>query len=401
VASNFPAISQTYILNQITGLIDRGHEVDVYASQADGRAVHANVTAYDLLSRTVYWGPPSGLADRVVRVGRFLAQHGWRHPEVVIKSMMMAYGRSASRLYCAATHLPPRCEYDVIHCHFGQNGLKALFLRDVGAWSGRMVTTFHGSDVFVYPHKFGMNCYQELFERCEAYTVNTEFTKQCVVDLGCPAHRIESLPVGLDLTRFAFQGTSPAAQGQLRLVTVGNLIECKGIEFGIRAVARLSKDLTAVHYEIVGDGPLRQSLEALVDELDVRDRVTFLGAQPIERVQQAYCDADVFVLPGVIASDGSREAQGLVLGEAQASGLPIVATTVGGIPQAVHQESAILVPERNVEALVAALKSLADDPARRVEMGRAGRQFVEQEFDIECLNDKLVHLYERLVADRC
>jgi colanic acid/amylovoran biosynthesis glycosyltransferase len=135
--------------------------------------------------------------------------------------------------------------------------------------------------------------------------------------------------------------------------------------------------------------------------LGIAGHVRFLGAQTEEEIIELYAKAHIFILAGVVASDGAEEAQGVVLLEAQAAGIAVIATRVGGIPESVSDgKSGILVPPRNVEALAEKLSYLIEHPETRLELGRAGRTHVEANFDSDKLNDRLVEIYQELLQTR-
>jgi colanic acid/amylovoran biosynthesis glycosyltransferase len=148
-----------------------------------------------------------------------------------------------------------------------------------------------------------------------------------------------------------------------------------------------------VHYDIAGDGPLRKDLAQRVAELGVGSAVTFHGACEGTGVQRLMAESHLFVLASV-SVEGDQEGQGLVLQEAQAAGLPVVATRHGGLPEGlVPGESGFLVPERDVDVLAERLDYLTKHPERWPAMGRVGRKLVETHYDIRGLNSRLVQLY--------
>jgi colanic acid/amylovoran biosynthesis glycosyltransferase len=282
----------------------------------------------------------------------------------------------------------------VLHAHFAPNGLKAVFFRENRLLTGRLVTSFHGYDVNTYPLLYGRNVYRHLFRHGDTYTANTEFTRERAIALGCPAERIHVLPEVMKASPCPFAERSARPGERVRLLSVGGLVEVKGVEFGLRAVARLAGDHPLVHYDIVGEGPLRQRLESLAGGLGIRERVTFHGGLPQDRLRGVYAAAHVFLLPGVIARNGAQEGQGRVLMEAQAAGLPVVASRVGGIPETMADgRSGFLVPPRDVDALARRLRDLLAHPETWPALGRAGRTFVQDRFDPRRLTDRLLRLY--------
>ena len=400
----FPGLSETFILNQITGLLDRGHEVDVYGWPSEDAQSHDDVTEYGLMKRA-YTAPalPDSYAKRVIKgigvLGRLLTET----PQVIRTLNVLRYGRLAGSLrllYASTPHmLGGKKEYDIAHCHFGQNGILALALRELGFLRARRIlTTFHGHDVYVDVPRYSSSLRHFLFEKGDGITVNSEYTAESVLELGGTEEEIQILPVGLDVESFSYQARSRENGDPLRVLTVGRLVEKKGIQYAVRALARLSPDLS-FEYRIVGGGPRRDELEMLVRNLDLENPITFLGALPREEVRKQYQWAHIFTLPSVTAADGDREGQGLVLQEAQACGLPVVATRHNGFPEGVQEgKSAILVPERDVDALAEGIRSLSDQKDQWERMGQCGRAFVESRYDIEALNERLVDIYRELLS---
>jgi len=127
--------------------------------------------------------------------------------------------------------------------------------------------------------------------------------------------------------------------------------------------------------------------------------VSFLGDQSDAEVAALYRRASIFILPSVRASNGAEEGQGLVLQEAQASGLPVISTRIGGIPEGmVEGATGFLVPERDSAALAERAGALLDDAALRRRMGRAGREFAAANYDVPILTRRLLDIYGSLLA---
>nr|WP_235441026.1 glycosyltransferase [Limnoraphis robusta] len=204
--------------------------------------------------------------------------------------------------------------------------------------------------------------------------------------------------MGLNLSLYQFKARYLQANEPVKIITVARLVEKKGIEYSIRAVAQVLKEYPNLIYRIVGDGGLRESLEQLIRELNVSENVKILGWMTQEEVRQLYTDSHLFILSSVTATDGDKEGQGLVLQEAQAMGLPVLSTIHNGIPDGVLDgKSGFLVPEKDVDALAEKLSFLLKNPEKWLEMGQSGRAFVEENYEINKLNDQLVEIYSKLI----
>mgnify|MGYP001799902610 CR=1 FL=1 len=399
----FPVLSETFILDQIVGLIEQGVQVDVYALfRGDDRQIHPLVESYHLLDRTRFpkVACSSSAVLRLVRAPRLFWLSDTASLWFQIKSLNgFKYKQQAlflNLLYLTSIFNGNQ-SYDIIHCHFGMYGLLGVDLRDLGLIHGKVVTSFHGMDIHVYPKQHGPHVYRRLFEQGDLFTVNSAFTKNCLIKLGCPENKIAKLPVGLR-TELYGTGHRRHTDHVVQLLTVARLIEKKGVEYGIRAVCRLHKQFPAICYTIVGEGPLRDSLTQLIHELHATDYIHLVGTCNQEELRQRYARTDIFLLPSVTAANGDMEGQGLVLQEAQASGVPVVSTWHNGIPEGILADrSGFLVPERDIEALAERLAYLVTHPKRRQQMGDVGRAFVQRCFDVRHLNHQLLALYTELL----
>jgi colanic acid/amylovoran biosynthesis glycosyltransferase len=379
VLGEFPRISETFILSQITGLLERGHEVAVYAGRPGPRGpVHPDVGRYRLLERVRYWPELSGRRLALLRLRLALLTRG-----------------GVGRRGFALRGLRPG-GHDAMVAHFGHVGLEALRLREAGVLPGKLVTFFHGYDMSVFLARNGPRAYERLFRRGECFLAVSGHWQQRLEALGCPPDRTAVHRMGVDCSRFGFRPRGLDPGGAMRVVSVARLVEKKGIDCGLRAVARALCRHPGIEYTIIGDGPLRGRLTAQAAELGLSRHVRFLGWMDRERIAAELARMHVFLAPSRTAVDGDAEGVPVALIEAMACGMPVVSTRHSGIPELVEDGvSGLLVPEGDVEALADGLSRLASSPAAWPDIGRAGRAKVAAEFDIERLNDRLV---ERLRA---
>ncbi len=190
------------------------------------------------------------------------------------------------------------------------------------------------------------------------------------------------VPCGVDLE--ALDRTTPYDPRPFRVLAVGRLVPKKGFDDLLRAVARLVRDGTAVAVTLVGDGPLRPDLQALAGELGILDYVDLTGSVPPAAVRRALEDTTLLCAPCVVAETGDRDSQPVVVKEAMAMQVPVVATREVGLPEMVVDGiTGRLVPPRDPEALARALAELAAAPDACVRMGRAGREHVAAHFGLD------------------
>jgi colanic acid/amylovoran biosynthesis glycosyltransferase len=391
------------VLSQITGLLDRGHAVDIYAAGPEpgreGSEEHPDVARYGMRALVRYRpAMPTGRLRRALGAIPVTARHYRREPRALgpaLTAARRAHPGAALRLLYEGAPFAGRRAYDVLLCHFGPNGARMVELRDAGLVRGRIATVFHGYDVSRYVAHAGAAAYRALFDRGDLFLPVSEYWRQRLVALGCPEERLVVHRMGIELAKFPFTARRLAAPGEpVCFLTVARLVEKKGVEYAIRAVAALRRECDVpLAYQVIGGGPLRASLARLAQELGVGDVVTLSGERDQDAVSHAMREAHVLLAPSVTASDGDMEGIPVVLMEAMASGLPVVSTHHSGIPELVADGvSGLLVPERDVEALTAALRQLVEHPERWAAMGRAGREVVAREYDADVLNERLVEL---------
>lgn len=397
----FPDLSQTFILNQFTGLIGAGHEVDVYAAGAEnGAKVHADIHRYRLLDRTHYWNIPRNYFLRGLRAVGLVGRLGWRRPSVVVRALdAREHGRQALslRLLFASLQFLKEKPYDIFHCQFGTLARIALPLHDIGAASGKLVVSFRGSDLTVTTRGVSDD---GLFQKGQLFLpVCDEFRKQ-LIERGCDPGKIRVHRSGIRLSRFAYAERRRLANEPTRILTIARLVEKKGVAYAIQAMAHLKASGRQVRYTVAGDGDLRAELNRMVDELGLRAEVRLVGSKSQEEVIGLLQEAHLVVTPSVTAQSGDQEGIPNVLKEAMATGIPVVSTRHSGIPELVEDGvSGLLAPEGDSAALAERLAHLIDHAEKWPAMGRAGRERVEAEFDSDRLNEELVALYEQVLSN--
>jgi colanic acid/amylovoran biosynthesis glycosyltransferase len=409
VVPQFPCFGEPYILSQMTGLVDLGQEVDIIAVNPSGETtIHEDVFRYKLLEQTKHlrlneqYGR-SYLERLVNGVNTFIRCHRLAQRAPWKSLNFFRYGRQALRLACLF-RLKPFLEsrYDIVHCHFGPNARSFLFLKDIRPMP--FVASFHGYDFSRVVREQGPDCYRDLFARADLVTVNSNYGRNKLLAIGADEKRTVVLPESLPTERFPFRERTLKPGEPVRILTVARLFEKKGYEYSVRAVAKVAEKVPGLEYWIVGDanGPAAPRIRELIRELGMGDRIKILGSKTRQEVIEILGQCHVFVLASVTASDGDEEGQGLVLQEAQACGLPVIATRHNGFPESlIEGETGFLVPERDVDALAERILSLVQRHAEWPRMGRAGRSFVEGKFDSKKLNQQLLGLYRgfRLNSD--
>ena len=401
----FPKLSETFILTQLTGLIDRGVEVDIFALAVDkSKQVHNDVETYKLMDRMRHLKVPRNRLERLAKAGGELSKpHSW-HPATLSALNPLKHGKEAlnlATLYTTLSFLKAKQErepYDIVHCHFGYTGLVGLELLEQNLIRGKLVTSLRGADMTsVLKARPGM--YDTLVKRGHHFLPVSEYFKNKLIAEGCAPKKITVLHDGVDISHFKFKRRERKKDEATRLLFVGRLAGKKGIFVAAEAVAKTLAKGYNVKFDIVGDGELRPKLEVFIAEQGIGEHVRLWGAQPRNKVAEYLQEAHLLIAPSLTSPSGDQEGIPTTVKEGMAVGMPVLSTLHSGIPELVEDGvSGFLVPENNAEALSKRLNYLLKHPELWPDMGRSGRKKIESEFDNEKLNDKLVSIYERLLC---
>jgi glycosyltransferase involved in cell wall biosynthesis len=274
----------------------------------------------------------------------------------------------------------------ILHAHFGYD---AILVYDVSMELDLpLVVTLHGTDVLTknerwisgkngrffrrYPEKL-----QKLFRDPRVWFITvSDAIRTAALALGAPPARTRTLYTGVDCARF-FPSRKKVKN---HVLFVGRLVEFKGCEYLIRAMKKVQNLHPDMRLRVVGEGPLRKELENLARGLDVT--AEFLGAVPRPAVIAELADALTLCVPSITDAVGNFEAFGMVILEAQASGIPVISSALGGREGIIHGKTGFVFNERDVVAIENSILELAGDRRLPEEMGIAAREYVCDRFSI-------------------
>jgi colanic acid/amylovoran biosynthesis glycosyltransferase len=393
LVGNFPSLTETFILNQITGLLDRGQHVDIFATSGKYKdIVQSEVLKYNLLLKTHY----RYNLKRIFRSGFDISVRNFRKPLRTLNFLKYGSNASCFRLFFDSLHLLKNGPYDIVHSHFATKNILGPQLKNAGIINGKLISTFYGYDITGFIKKNGKDIYDILFKEADLITVIVKQWKKKLVDLGCDPEKIITQRIGIKAENFHMRNTGNDSVS--RILSIARFVEKKGIEYGLRAFAKVNRKNPGVTYEIVGEGPLKKKLKLLVDRLGIKEKVNFLGRRNRNEIIEIIKKSDIFLAPSVTAGNGDQEGTPVVLMEAMASGLPIVSTLHGGISELIKDGvSGFLVDERNSAALANKIELLIQNPKLRKDFGEKGRKDVLEKFNSNKLNDNLLNIYQGLL----
>jgi glycosyltransferase involved in cell wall biosynthesis len=273
-----------------------------------------------------------------------------------------------------------RRDPDLMHIYFGNTGVHLLPL--IERWDRPCIVSFHGMDVQRRESERGYQLrLKRLLRLVPIVLVRSRSIAERLIELECDPVKIRLNRTGIPLEHFQYCSRRAPVNGAWNVVQACRLVAKKGLPTALRAFALFSQKFPNSRFAIAGEGPLLGELQELVRQLRLEKTVSFVGFLNQSDLRRLFERSHLFLHPSEIAVDSNQEGVPNSMLEAMASGLPIVATMHGGIPEAVTDgRTGLLVPERDHFRLANALIALVENPARWLEMGKSASRTVATEF---------------------
>jgi colanic acid/amylovoran biosynthesis glycosyltransferase len=340
VVNQFPCLSQQFIREQIIEWINRGHLIAIHSfKEGDYLVTEPEIDQYKLASRTTY--------------GKIL---------------------------------PSLDSFNVIAVQFGNSAKTVIDQSKKQHYKGKIIVSFRGYDISKFLQK-NPDYYTDLFPDIDLCLPVCEFFKERLIRLGCPSEKIFVHHSGINLNSFNFKGPASKLKRAFNIITVARLVEKKGIEYVLRAIALLKKKFPQIQYFIIGDevsnSGEKERLQKLSLDLDVTGNVHFCGWQSHDSVIQYLALMHLLVLSSITSKDGDEEGIPNVVKEAMAVGLPVITTERVGSELVIDGKSGFLVPEKDHKILASKITFFIQNQGQRESFGQEGRLFIEQFFDIK------------------
>jgi colanic acid/amylovoran biosynthesis glycosyltransferase len=393
VVSRFPQVTETFILRELNAVAGQpGIEAELlFLFPPIDPTVHPAARPWldrayrprlgeslRALTRSMLARPMRTLSSIALIVGGYA-----RAPRKLVRALVT--------VPLAAAHAAQLRRIGVVHVHAHYATYPAL----AAWWCWRLAgipysITPHAHDIFVDQSFLGRKISEARF-----VIAISEYNRRFLAPFGAgrsaPIHLVR---YGIEPSAYPFRARELHANGPVRTLCVASLQTYKGHAVLLTALARGGGRLRRIELDLVGSGELRQELERLAERLGLAARIRFLGARTENQVIEHLDQADLFVLPSIVDSEGSMEGLPNVLIEALACGLPVVTTRLSGIPELVIDGvTGALATPGDPDALAAALERVLDDPGAARRWAEAGRAKVEREFDIKDSSARLAALF--------
>lgn len=405
VTSSYPKypgeVTAPFIEEIAAGIAALGHEVhlllphhpDLRRGEVE-RGVHLHPYRYAPCRALAIWGYAESLAaDVEVRGKTYLAA------PLALSAGLLALLR-----------LTRRDRFDLLHVHWViPNGPAAALA--AGRRALPLVLSLHGSDIYLPERKPWLRPLARwTFRRASAITACSQDLARRAMALGAPAGRLTVIPYGADPQ--TFHPADPAerertraelglAPGEPFLLAVGRLVRKKGFDILLRALPQVIREVGPVHLLIAGRGDLLEELAALAGQFGINNYVNFPGAVERDRLPALFRSCDLLIVPSMHDERGNVDGLPNVVLEGMASGVAVVASEVAGIPQVISSgETGLLVPEKDPEALAAAIVRLLREPELRARLGQEARKRVEEKLNWPAVARQFERVYVQTIGGK-
>src|SRR5438309_6880345 len=321
-----------------------------------------------------------------------LLRHGWlkfvkREPPIVYRGE-----------YQVLASLLEKRGADLMHIYFGHTGVHLLPF--IEQWDKPCVVSFHGADVAIkddipnYPEKL-----RRLFDLVPLVLARSQSLANRLMQFGCPPEKLRLNRTGIPLDDFPFVDRQPPPDGRWKVMQACRLIPKKGVATSLRAFAIFKRDNPKAEFFIAGKGPLQPELEMLADGLGILRDVHFVGFLSQRKLLELYASSHLFLHPSEISANQDQEGVPNSVLEAMATGLPVVATRHGGIPEAVeHKRTGFLVAEEDHVGLANAMQLITRSADLLRQMGARAHATVIERFEQDAQIDQLESFYEEAIS---
>lgn len=391
IIDSFPNYSETFLYNQIYFLIDQGFNVRILALKQNkvlSDSIHQKMSEYNLSKRCIFL---------TSKIGFEIITNLFFYPHISIRILKFFGIKKGFFIIRNLKIFNIYNSFDVIHAHYGHIGAMICDLKSIGLFeSAKVVCSFHGEDL---SHKI-LNVYKEKYKNIGIYadrvTVNSKYTQECLIkSVGELWSNVEIVPVPVD-TKFFKPKLSQKNENKIfKIVFCGRLIKWKAPTKAIQIVHELRKLNYSIELHIIGDGPEFQACKELILINELNRVVTLHGLQSQEEILEAFDNSDCFLFPAIRESDTLKtEAQGLVIQEAQAMGLPVIISNVGGMKYGIVEGgTGFIAAEKDVTGFVEKIIMLINNPALREEMKIAAREYIVKNFDVSVIGSRMLDIY--------
>lgn len=394
---SFPHVSETFIVSNLVYAKKKGYEINIYVSKYLGLE---NSSQAALLKQNAL---EKNLVKPIV-LSKNKLKKAFQVLKMLLNFKVLYYLIPYYKLKRKKNLRPlislfqyRNIANSLVHVHFNNALVPLVELSKIGFINPKCIITFHGYDAFLNDKEEFERIYGDFYyTNVVAVTTNSNYLKQQVMRLGVNSNKIHVIPIGIDFNKFQGEIKALNNNSEIKLITVGRLVQLKGQIYVIRAVKKLVNQGYDIKYRLIGSGNYRSVLEAEVSKLNLTKQVIFEGSKSQDEIISYLQTFHVFLMPSTYDDiNARREAFGLVSLEAQASGLPVIGFQSGGFPDTIIEgKTGFAVEDRNVNALADKIEILIQNPKLYKSMSEAAIEHAST-FDHQFTTQKYLDLYNK------
>jgi colanic acid/amylovoran biosynthesis glycosyltransferase len=374
IAESFYELTETFIYQQINGVT--ATEKILVANQFKHLDIFSHKATTNYQIRLI----PQNIMDRLLTIVRNVLRPSSYRLSVYNEWKL---GQILKR------HKP-----DIVHCHFGPNGVRAL--RMVKKHRLPLLVSFHGYDASQLLSSVGyVKQLNALYGYATGFITVSQTLKNNLVSALKKSDKISIIPYGVDLSKFTFSSKSP--NSVIDMLHVGRLVEKKGVVDLVRVFLKLQKKHN-IRLHIVGEGDQLPRIRELIDKAVAQDSVILYGAKSYNEIPEYYQKADIYILNSRKSSSGDQEGLPNTILEAMASGCAVVSTKHSGIADLINTDCGVLVDECDNIALESAIERLIQDDDLRARLGVNAHQYICRKHSIEHMVEKYNTIYNQVLT---
>ncbi len=381
----FPKLSETFILNEIIELTEKGHEITIFSINHPQESImHPEIRLLNLLDNVVYLPNQKFSAKLRFRL-KVLGFSGWKYPSENLKERFLAI---ASAKYFS--DIAKELKLDILHAHFNGIAPQVAMLMSKKL-SLPFTFTVHAFDIFINPN---MKALKRRINNSLQTIAISKLNKNYLENLTDIRKKIKVIHACPNLDRInKTKKNKKSSKGKFNLISVARLVEKKGIKYAILALKELIPKYN-LNYLIIGKGPLKKELAALIRKLKLEKNIKLIEALTNRELLEKIKESDVFLLPCIKAKNKDVDGIPVALMEAMALEKPIVSTIISGIPELVeNKKNGFLVEPKNIKQLTTTIKNLLEDKKLRMKIGKNAKKKIEKEFNIHKEVNKLLKIW--------
>ncbi len=394
LTSSYPSVSdvvsQSFMTDLAESLSKKNIDVFVICPHLSGLP-HREERNTITIIRFPYWFIPSG--QKLCATGGITSS---------LNTSLLAYMQLIPFCICQfliALRTIKRERIDIIHSHWilPQGMIGALIRMITGI---PHITSIHGTDIHLVHTRKVFHPFMKMIAYYSQYiTANSSHTHRLFMEvISSTQTKTAIIPMGIHPEQFSGQSYVKKKK-RITILFVGRLIQWKGVTYLIHAIKLVISRGWDVHLNIIGNGPEKEELQQFTHTLGIPSNVHFLGNMERKQLLSQYKNADLFVLPSIVYKN-QTEGLGVVLLEAMASGVPVIGSNIGGIPDIIKDDvNGLLVPPGDPQALADAIIRILKNPDLAERFRKAGQETVRDRFSWDVITDQFVEVYQEILKE--